>query len=517
MTNISQLINVFHDRIAPESGCILIGYGALINKYNLRVPTPEILSVIAGKHRKYSKDSWNVYTPRYMPEDSLAGHLTFALRYEGVDLAVLNALFHKIEPKQIIDIINKEPTGSYSRRIWFFYEWLTEKTLEIPDAKTGSSVAALNPGDYYVGPSALSKRHRVRNNLPGVRNFCPLVRKTAKLEQYVSQNLKVLAHEKTRAIHPDVLARAAAFLLLQDSRASFAIEGETPGKNRAERWGRAIYKAGQSTLSPEQFISLQNIVIEDTRFVKMGFRKEGGFIGTHERLTRTPVPDHISAKWQDIDLLIEGLIATDERLRKSEIDPIIAATIIAFGFVFIHPFEDGNGRIHRYLIHHVLSEHGFSPQGIIFPVSAVILELIKEYKDVLEFYSKPRLGLIDWRPTDKGNVEVLNETIDLYRYFDATRQAEFLYGCTLQTITKILPEEVLFLERYDRMKGIINERFDMPDYIADLLIQFLEQNKGNLSLRAKEKEFKELSAQEVVELENIYKDIFQIESDDSKN
>ncbi|HIP51694.1 MAG TPA: hypothetical protein EYG94_06355 [Campylobacterales bacterium] len=32
--------------------------------------------------------------------------------------------------------------------------------------------------------------------------------------------------------------------------------------------------------------------------------------------------------------------------------------MIAFSFVYIHPLEDGNGRIHRYLIHHVLAERG---------------------------------------------------------------------------------------------------------------------------------------------------------------
>ncbi len=95
-----------------------------------------------------------------------------------------------------------------------------------------------------------------------------------------------------------------------------------------------------------------------------------------------------------------------------------------------------------------------------------------------------------------------------YRYFDATKQAEFLYDCVYQTIIEILPEEVSYLEKYDKMKGAINERFDMPDHIADLLIRFLEQNNGNLSKRAKENEFKELSAAEIMELESIYKDIF---------
>jgi Fic family protein len=517
MNLISQHINVFQDRVAPEDARTLVGYGALIFKYELKVPLPESLSIVGLSYRKSSEKHWNIYTASYLPEDSITGHLTFALKYEGIDLAILNALFHKIEVNQLAKEIKQAPNDRYRRRIWFFYEWLTENILPIEDVNVAHSVDLLDPRHYYVGPSILSKRHRIRNNLPGVRNFCPLVRKTEKLEHYITQNLKVSAHEKTKAIHPDILARASAFLLLKDSRASFAIEGERPGKNRAERWGKAIYKAGQTPLSPEELERLQNIVIEDTRFVNMGFRQEGGFIGTHERLTNVPIPDHVSARWQDVSILIKGLIDADEHLRKSEIDPIIAATLIAFGFIFIHPFEDGNGRIHRYLIHHVLNERGFSPDGIIFPVSAAILNSIKEYKNVLEHYSKPRLEIIEWRPTTSGNVEVINETIDLYRYFDATKQAEFLYDCVYQTIAEILPEEVRYLERYDGMKGAINERFDMPDHIADLLIRFLEQNRGALSNRAKEKEFKELSQDEIVELENIYKNIFDVDDFSNKS
>ena len=508
MSSISQEFSLFHDRVAPEASCHSVGYLALIMAYNLRVFIPENLSAISSKHRKYSENGWNIYTPRYMPQDTILGHLTFALKYEGVDLAILNALFDKIDAQEMANILKESLGDRYYRRIWFFYEWLTGKILDIADSDVPHSIDALDEEQYYVGNSILSKRHRVRNNLPGVRDFCPLIRKTAKLEAYIAQNLSNAAHEKTDNIHPDVLSRAAAFLLLKDSRASFEIEGERPGKNRAERWGRAICKAGQRPLSAPELESLQNIVIEDSRFVKMGFRKEGGFVGIHERLTNNPMPDHISARWEDIDVLIQGLVETSNNLKESEIDPIIAATIIAFGFLFIHPFEDGNGRVHRYLIHHVLNEKRFSPDGIVFPVSAAILNATRQYKEVLESYSKDRLDLIDWRPTSNGNIEVLNETIDLYRYFDATKQAEFLYDCVNQTIEDILPDEVLYLEKYDRMKSAINERFDMPNHIADLLIRFLEQNNGKLSIRAREKEFKALSNQEILELEEIYDDVF---------
>jgi len=53
---------------------------------------------------------------------------------------------------------------------------------------------------------------------------------------------------------------------------------------------------------------------------------------------------------------------------------------------------------------------------------------------MLEAFSMPRIDMIEWRPDDRNNVEVLNETPDMYRYFDATRQAEFLYDCVFNTL-----------------------------------------------------------------------------------
>ena len=206
---------------------------------------------------------------------------------------------------------------------------------------------------------------------------------------------------------------------------------------------------------------------------------------------------------------MNGLIETAELLSDSDFPPVLAATLIAFGFVFIHPFEDGNGRLHRYLLHHVLIETGFTPKVLVFPVSSVILKRITDYVTALEAYSKPRLSFVEWRATDKGNVEVLNETIDLYRYFDATTQAEFFYECVHETITKALPDEVKYLQQYDEMKAFVNNYIDMPDRTADLLIRFLHQNDGKLSNRARSKEFSALTDEEVQVFENKFEEIFK--------
>ncbi len=505
----SQVVTVFHNRRPPENEVLLAGYSALIKTYDLQAPLPDILSAISHKHARYQKDGWKMFTPRHAPHDSLYGQLTFALKNEGIDLAVLNALFNRIEAKDIIHIVQQEPTGSYSRRIWFLYEWLQRKKLDLPDAGSGKFIDVVDEKLQYPGLPKISKRHRVKNNLPGVPDFCPTIRKTATLEEFIAMNLGERARTCLGAIHPDLLMRAAAFMLLKDSKASFAIEGETPPQNRAERWGQAIGEAGKNPLSADEFLRLQSIIIADFRFIHFGYRNEGGFVGEHERSTGLPIPDHISARAQDLFLLMDGLIETNQLLKESSIDSILAATVIAFGFVFIHPLEDGNGRLHRYLIHHVLAEKKFSQKNIVFPISAVILEHISEYRETLESYSRPRLQFIQWRPTIKNNIEVLNNTIDLYRYFDATKQAEFLYRCVKETVETTLPEEVSYLKKHDELKDFIKNYIDMPDRLVDLLIRFLNQENRVLSKRARSKEFSSLKENEVATLERKYAEIFK--------
>jgi len=504
----SEYVTVFRRYTLPETDMKLAGYSALINRYDLEVPIPEQISAISQSHRQYEEGRWKVLSKRHEPEHTLQGHLTFALKYEGVNLLILKKLFEKIGKAEIEAIVKAQPTGRYSRRIWFFYEWLTDEMIDAQDAKSGNYVDALDPDLQYPGSKQRSKRHRVWNNLPGNKNFCPLIRRTEKLEGFSTEELVMNVKKTIGTVHPDLLSRAAAFLLLKDSKASYAIEGETPSENRAERWGKAIGQAGQKDLIEDELLRLQEIVIKDRRFVDMGWRKEGGFIGVHSRVTGKPVPDHISAKWQDIPKLIKGFLKANNSLIESDYDPVLAATLTAFGFVFIHPFADGNGRVHRYLIHHVLAKKEFAPKGLIFPVSAVILERIDEYKKVLESYSKPLLNFIEWEATPDGNVNVLNDTIDLYRYFDATKQAEFLYDCVEETVTTTLPEEVRYLERHDKIRAFIAMHFDMPDKDMENLIGFLRQNDGQLSKRARTKEFEALTDDEVTMLEEKYHEFF---------
>jgi Fic family protein len=500
----SQEISVFHGRIAPEAGS-LAGYGAIINALELPVPIPKQLILISEKHRQYTTAEWIVLTPRHKPAEDLYAHLVLALKWEGINLLLFKKLYEKMTSATVESWITAAPQSQYSRRIWFLYEWLMQNELKLPDLKEGNYVELINEKLQYASPlSEISSRHRIKNNLPGNPRFCPLIHKTARLEKYIAEQLDEKTNAVISGVHKDILLRTAAFLLLKDSKASFTIEGENPSQTRAVRWGRAIGQAGSKPLSKEELLRLQQIVIENSRFIQMGYRTEGGFIGEHDRSTGEPIPDHISAKAEDLEVLMDGLIAASTQMEQMEFHPVLTATTVAFGFVFIHPFVDGNGRLHRYLLHHVLARMGFTPQGIIFPVSAAILERIVDYQKVLESYSHPLLDFIEWRKTPKNNVEVLNETGDYYRYFDATAQAEFLFECVDQTIHSTIPEEVAYLQKWEGMKRWLDDRFQMPDKMVALLIRFLEQNNGVLSKRSQEKEFAGLTEEEVRAIEESY-------------
>jgi Fic family protein len=328
------------------------------------------------------------------------------------------------------------------------------------------------------------------------------------LESLAARRLDEQARRIIGRTHPDVLARAAAFLLLRDSRASFRIEDEQPSRDRAQRWGQAIAHAGSTPLTIDELERLQKLVIGDDRFVEIGLRTGYGFVGEHDRVTQEPLPDHISARPDDLRSLLEGMAAYAEQAVADGVDAVVVAAAVAFGFVYAHPFEDGNGRLHRWLIHHVLVDAQYSPRDVVFPISAVILRRLHEYRQVLESYSKPLLQFIEWRPSEKGNVEVLNDTGDYYRYFDATPHAEFLYRCVEETVERDLPEEVAYLEAYDRFTAGVQEVVDMPARTVDLLHRFLRHNDGRLSKRAREGEFARLTDEEVARFEQLFQRCF---------
>ena len=129
-TRFSEAVTVFHERRLPEPGTP-VGYAALIAAYDLDVPIPAVLCAIGARHKLIETGGWRLFGPRYAPEATLEGHVTFALKYEGLDLAILKRLFVKIGPEPIVGWVKAIPTGAYARRTWFLYEWLLGEHLPV--------------------------------------------------------------------------------------------------------------------------------------------------------------------------------------------------------------------------------------------------------------------------------------------------------------------------------------------------------------------------------------------------
>src|SRR5579862_3513327 len=100
----SHPVTAFHGTELSEPASPA-GYAALIDHFNLPIPLPPRLTAIAVRHHPASTPRWQMLTPRHAPAPTLGGHLEFALKWEGVDLGVLHALFNRVAPDGIAHIV----------------------------------------------------------------------------------------------------------------------------------------------------------------------------------------------------------------------------------------------------------------------------------------------------------------------------------------------------------------------------------------------------------------------------
>ncbi len=499
----------FHDEIVPK-GTQLAGWAALVQALDLQTPVrrPSCVSEkhIGGSQRE--EGGFRVFDKRYQPGNQFTDHLAFALRHENINLLILKRAFEAASKADLEEYARSTPGGIQTRRAWFFYELLTGQTLDVEDAPNITAVDALDARIYFTGKAKLSRRHKVRDNLLGSGDWCPIIRRTKQLEAFTALGLAEHAAKTIGRTGQHLVTRAASFMLLADSRASFEIEGERVPRNRLERWGKAVLQAGKNELTLEEIVRLHSVLIKDTRFVFPGLRPDGVFLGERDHVG-DPLPEFIGARPEDLEDLCDGMLDANNRMRDDELDPILQAAATAFGFIYAHPFQDGNGRMHRCLIHHVLTARKYTPPGMVFPVSSVMLDRIDDYRKTLQAHSAPLMDFIEWHPTAERNVEVLNDTADLYRYFDCTEAAEFLYACVQRTVEYDLPREIDYLRRHDEAMSRIMEMIEMPDQLAQNLILFIHQNEGTLSKRKREKDFSALTDDEVHGLEKIIQDAFE--------
>ena len=481
------------------------GYEALAQRYDLEVIPNWRRSFIAktNTHKTDMKDGVieEVFPSRYYPGDETGDHLEFALKYDGTNLAILAALFRIIPETDFLKYLRSKRTGKYSRRLWFLYEFLTKKILPIDDLHYGNYVNLLEPEEYYtISPSSKSSRHRINNNLPGNRLFCPLVRRTETLCEFEKTDFRKKFERVASGYSRDVFNRALGYLYLKETKSSFEIEHIQPSSKRTEKFISLLRLAEEEDFcGKDNLIRIQNRIVEE-RFQEKDYRTNQNYVG--ETVSQGEERIHyVSPKPEVLPGMMKGLIGVHQLYKKSPLHPIIHAGIISWGFVFLHPFEDGNGRIHRFLIHNILATKDFTPRGVLFPVSACMLKNPEDYNASLESFSLPLKPLVEYTLDNEGRMTVHNDTEIWYRYIDMTLQVEALYKFIDRTIAEELSEEMSFLASYDEAKKAIREIVDMPDRKIDLFIKFCLQNNGRLSSRKRNANFDFLSEEEISGME----------------
>jgi hypothetical protein len=441
------------------------------------------------------------FNAEYAPEESFSGGLQFALRYEGVNLQVLDALFEHCGPKPLEEWLKRAPTSAYARRAGFLFEWLTQTSLEVPPlSKKFNWVPVLDEElQFGLGETQdLDHKFRVRNNLPGSRDFCPLVRKSPAIRALLGKDLKARIGQILAKYPPDLLRRAAQYLYLKETRSTYEVERESPSASRTQRFLDLLKTApAGEPLTQESFVRAQNSILE-RRFHEFAYRSVQNWLGGHSRYRDTV--DFVPPRPEDVVGLMQGLCAMSARGRASanagaDVDPVVHAAVLAFGFVFIHPFIDGNGRLHRYLIHEELSTLGFTPKGTVLPVSAFILSNLDLYSAVLERFSKPLMARTDFTPPPPV-VPAIGNDPRFFRFFDATAQALFLYRALERTVEHDLEEEIHYLVGVERARARLKGEIDWPAQSLDLFINVVQQNNGTLSKTKRDRHFPWLTDEE---------------------
>jgi len=482
------------------------GYALLIEQYGLSaLPNWHTSSVSpTGTLRRAIQDGRveSVYPQSYWPGDGTGDHLEFALKYDDVNLGILSALFNVIPANELAAWISSKPTGKYARRIWFLYEFLTGRELPLPDLTKGNYTPLLESDRYYTrAPGRRVQRQRVIDNLLGGKDFCPIIRRTEKLAAMEGIDLRKRCEEVVTSYPPELLRRALSYLYNKETKSSFEIEHIKPSASRTEKFiGLLEMAEHQDFCEKPLLIDVQNRIV-DPRFQDTDYRANQNYIGQTLSYQKQLV-HYVCPAPSDLPELMAGLLAAHQVMKEGAVPAIIHAAAISYGFVFMHPFEDGNGRIHRFLIHNILSLRGEIPKGLMFPVSAAMLKNPTLYDHSMEAFSNPLMRLMEYDLDDLGQMTVPGETGSLYRYIDMTVQAEALYDFVKLTIEHELVEELDFLANYERTKQSIQEIVDMPDRLIDLFIQLCLQNNGCLSARKRESHFEFLTNDELAALEN---------------
>jgi hypothetical protein len=441
-------------------------------------------------------------------------HVLFALKHESLRLDLLHEALKLVPAEELAGALEEQRLGAYLRRAAFVWEKANGRALPLPwDSTGGNYIDFFEPHAYYTGPQwERSRKYRVNFNGIGPYEFCPVVARNAALEQRGQAVLERLRTWANDAQNLDVLDRVMSWAYLSETRDSYAIENETPAPDKERAFLQAMEQLrDRRPLSEEYLVDLQNLVITSAIKQEFAFRHEQNWLqrGGHGVLAVRYLPPPPA----QVDALMDGLMRM-ANAREGNVPPLVKAALVSFGFVFVHPFMDGNGRLSRLLAHHSLSYQEALPtvngNPAILPLSVAIKRNEADYLAALESFSRPARQL--WDVTYVAENEFLfdfRSSPQVYAHWSGLTAVDFVTRCAEQALEQSLVDETTFLQAYDQAYAQIDRAFDLPNRTINLLIQWIRQNNGRMPERRKNAtELLLLKPQQIERIEAIVADCF---------
>lgn len=410
------------------------------------------------------------------PAEDLLGHVLFALKHEGVNLCVLAQALPKIAVEAFEAALQVAPNGSYLRKACFLRESFTSEQVKQVAPIRGAFIPLFDPERYITRRGERNSRWRVEFNGLGSLAYCATVERTPELTSLLEYDVLGRARDFIGTLPAVMMDRAMGWAYLHETRESFAIEHETPSEDKAQRFVQLLRQAHErQALSEDYLVALQNATVSNPFDRAAAFRHEQNYLanalpGAAGVTYLPPAPDLCRE-------LMEELISFANEAPQ-QVDPLVAAGIISFGFVFLHPFMDGNGRLSRFLVHQTLCRAGALQNGLLLPVSVAMKREEQRYLEALQAFSKPTRSFweVHWIDFDNLSFEFKGHSA-LYRFWDATVGVTFLLEMAKRALDIELREETLFLERFDYIFKAVDERFDVRGSdLTQLVMMCLSQN-----------------------------------------
>jgi hypothetical protein len=468
----------------------MIGYEFLISKIGIPMVPLQQPARIKPVTRVESTPEM-LAVPRHVApaDDSILSHVLFALRYETIQIPILDRALRLVSADELLARLANKPQAGYQRRAAYLWEKANGQPLALPMASTGGNYLTIfDPNEYYTGQDwERSQKYRVVFNGIGPYEYCPVVKRDANLEKFGEVTLRRLNEWAADPKNADMLDRVMSWAYLSETRDSYAIENEVPSPDKEHAFLQAMAHLRDKTpLSEAYLVELQNTVISNPIKAELQFRasqnwlQRGGRGASGVRYI-PPAPDSMLT-------LMDGFMRMANA--KDDVPPLVKAALVSFGFVFIHPFIDGNGRLSRLLAHHTLNAKGVLPvvkgSPAILPLSVVMKKNEKMYLSVLESFSLSTRDL--WRVTHISDSDFVFDFLStplVYAHWSGQKAAEFVTACAGEALKQSLVEEATFLQNYDRAFRKIDRAYDLPNKTINLLIQWIHQNNCRMPERRK--------------------------------